>query len=316
VAAVASASLFGCGNPPPTPAPYAPTTVSAAWANHFEAFGAQDVDKIMLDYDDESVLQIFNDGCSSGVLQEFVGLLPIAGFFADLFETLTPTPDLNVPPFGDPDVGNPTVEGADVLSMDAANVFLVWQSVAQGIEKATDTFLWKEVASTVKVKKQNIVATQPNACPAEPVENPAAPEPDATSPVTLGWNNHFNAFGAQDLEMMMLDYTENSTVQVYTWNAETPYTTYEGLSEIRTMFTDLWAAMNAQTDVNGSIGLGVPSGFPRVEVDVQSVFLTWFSNSNPKATDTFLFDAAGKILRQTIVTTTGTLSGASQQVVV
>ena len=40
------------------PEPYAPTTAGMAWENHFSAFGAQDVDKIMLDYKDYSVLKV------------------------------------------------------------------------------------------------------------------------------------------------------------------------------------------------------------------------------------------------------------------
>ena len=40
------------------PEPYAPTTAAMAWENHFSAFGAQDVDKIMLDYKDYSVLKV------------------------------------------------------------------------------------------------------------------------------------------------------------------------------------------------------------------------------------------------------------------
>jgi len=292
-------------------APYNPTTVGEAWLNHFEAFGAQDVDKIMLDYDEETVLQIHNDACgpgSDGFLAEFKGLAPIRQFFTDLFVTLTPTPGLNVPAFAG-DAANPTVDDATVgSSLDAANVFLVWQSVDQGIEKATDTFLWKEIiglgGGRIMIKKQNIVATQPSACPAEFTANPPAPNADPKSPVTMGWNNHFEAFGAQDLNKILADYTESSTVQVFAWDqAEGEgYTEYKGLSAIGGMFTQLWQDMNAAA-VGDDLGLGVATEFPRVETAMQEVFLVWYSNSNPKATDTFLFDSAGKITRQTIVTT-------------
>ena len=43
----------------PSPAPtmmYAPASVQDAWDNHFSAFGAQNLDQIMRDYTDESVL--------------------------------------------------------------------------------------------------------------------------------------------------------------------------------------------------------------------------------------------------------------------
>merc|ERR1712117_822024 len=205
---------------------------------------------------------------------------------------------------------NPTVEdgmmSGDMMSYGAANVFLVWSSVDEGIEKATDTFLWEKTAMGVQVKKQNIVATEMQACPTTPEANPSAPTPVAGHPVTLGWDNHFTTFGDQNRTGILLDYTESSVVQIWSWGGadEAAYSKYTGLDEIGGMFDALWASMNAQT-VEGSIGLAVPQGFPRVEVDINSVFLTWSSYSNPKATDTFLFDDAGKILRQTIVTTTG-----------
>merc|ERR1712129_625838 len=157
--------------------------------------------------------------------------------FEDLFTTLTPTPGLNIPAFSTAEA-NPTVENAGVDgSMEAANVFLVWQSVDQGILKATDTFMWKKVGSVVKVKKQNIVATQPSACPAEPEPNPAAPVTNASSPIAMGWNNHFEAFGAQDKAKILLDYTEGSSVQVWTWDQADGegYTTYKGLTAIGNM---------------------------------------------------------------------------------
>jgi len=207
------------------------------------------------------------------------------------------------PTFGD--ASNPTVEDAVLpASLDSANVFLVWSAVGQGIEKATDTFLWTESDGQVVIQKQNIVVTQPSACSG--AVTPSAPVADPNSPITLGWENHFAAFGAQDRAMILNDYTEDSTVQVYTWG--TGYEVFAGLTAIGNMFDSLWADMNAQTDVNGTIGLGVPAGYPRVEVEFQSVFLTWFSHARPKATDTFLFDSAGKILRQTIVVTTGSLA--------
>ena len=48
------------------PEPYAPTTAGMAWENHFSAFGAQDVDKIMLDYKDYSVLKVKAPAAAAG----------------------------------------------------------------------------------------------------------------------------------------------------------------------------------------------------------------------------------------------------------
>jgi len=41
-------------------AKYTPKSVQEAWDNHFGAFGAKDMDKILLDYNEESVITLFN----------------------------------------------------------------------------------------------------------------------------------------------------------------------------------------------------------------------------------------------------------------
>ena len=67
----------------------------AAWDNHFSAFGAQDLDEIMLDYTDASILNSY-EYCS-GVLTTAVGLSEIRSFFDGLFTTLSDTSDLAAP---------------------------------------------------------------------------------------------------------------------------------------------------------------------------------------------------------------------------
>merc|ERR1719384_893940 len=130
---------------------------------------------------------------------------------------------------------------------------------------------------------------------------PEAPDYDPAGPLGMGWDNHLAAFGAQNNSQILLDYTEDSTIQVYTWNpaqGEANYMSYAGLMKIGMMFDSLWEAMNAQMK-DGTNGLDVD--LLRVEDAMMSVFLVWHSYSNPKATDTFLFDANGKITRQLIV---------------
>ena len=39
---------------------YSPGSVQAAWDNHFSAFGEQDLDKIMLDYTEDSLLRLYD----------------------------------------------------------------------------------------------------------------------------------------------------------------------------------------------------------------------------------------------------------------
>lgn len=311
VAAMLAASLFGCGQSP-TPAPpsgYFPTTVADGWEHHWNAFVARDLNRVMYDYDTDSVLQVYNDACSPGVMQEYNGDGQIRGFFSELFTTLTTAP-VSMPAFSDV-VTNPTIDNAAIGdSFDAANVFLVWNAPDHGIDKAADTSIWRQVGplpgyvtAIVKIKKQNIVLTQ--TCPDSPGETPAAPQYDNTSAVAQGWSNHFTAFNDQNLAKILMDYTESSTVQVWSWGMGDGlgYASYAGIDEIGVMFDALWTAWNANL-VDGSVGLEFPVGFPRVEVDFKSVFLVWMSNSHPKAAETFLFDDMGKILRQTIVVST------------
>lgn len=119
-------------------APYAATSVQAAWDNHFDAFGKQDLEKILLDYDESSVLRLWtSDG---GEKVEFVGLAAIRGAFTQLFKDL---PDLS------------TLE-APVVDVDAAGnqVFLVWRCPGCGFENVTDTFIF---GPDFKIKRQNVV---------------------------------------------------------------------------------------------------------------------------------------------------------------
>ena len=61
--------------------------VQEAWDNHFEAFGSQNLDKIMLDYDETSVLRCFCH--SDGADDTFKGVEEIRGFFDGLFKMLS-----------------------------------------------------------------------------------------------------------------------------------------------------------------------------------------------------------------------------------
>merc|ERR1719434_276448 len=67
--------------------PYAPTTLQEAWDNHFSAFGAQDLDKILLDYDDNSVVYVHNN--VTGSTDEFKGLFEVRTMFSGLFTDLS-----------------------------------------------------------------------------------------------------------------------------------------------------------------------------------------------------------------------------------
>ena len=74
-------------NPPVVQADYQPTSVAAAWNNHFAAFDSQDVGQIVQDYTAESVVQVFDH--TSGTLKTAEGVAQIAQLYAELFETMS-----------------------------------------------------------------------------------------------------------------------------------------------------------------------------------------------------------------------------------
>eukprot|EP00747_Dinoflagellata_sp_TGD_P165945 gnl/TRDRNA2_/TRDRNA2_188007_c0_seq1.p1 gnl/TRDRNA2_/TRDRNA2_188007_c0~~gnl/TRDRNA2_/TRDRNA2_188007_c0_seq1.p1 ORF type:complete len:280 (-),score=54.23 gnl/TRDRNA2_/TRDRNA2_188007_c0_seq1:74-913(-) len=121
--------------------PYVPTSVTMAWNNHFEAFGAQNLEQIMLDYDESSVVRLFNNSDESK--NEFVGMQAIADMFAGLFADLSNLDTLDAP----------------VIDVDEEfqQVFLVWKCPGCGYKTATDTFIF---GPDFKIKRQNIVVTK------------------------------------------------------------------------------------------------------------------------------------------------------------
>lgn len=121
----------------PAAAPYYPLCVQAAWDNHFAAFGAQDIDKILLDYDETSVVRVYDS--STGELTEHRGLLQVRELFAGLFRDLADLSTLKAP--------------VTIVEEDYRQVFLVWTCPGQGVKLCSDTFLF---GPDFKIKRQNI----------------------------------------------------------------------------------------------------------------------------------------------------------------
>lgn len=109
--------------------------VRRAWNNHFSAFAGSDVSKILKDYDNESVVQIFD---ALGY-REYKGLAEVEELFTSLFTKIDPTRAV-----------------APVVNVDPrkSQVFLVWHEVEGNIPYATDTFVFD---SCSKIRFQNIV---------------------------------------------------------------------------------------------------------------------------------------------------------------
>merc|ERR1712087_1029624 len=152
---------------------YSPKCVQEAWDNHFSAFGGQDLDKIMLDYDDNSVVRVF-DKSNDDPASEFKGAAAVRQMFTGLFK----------------DLSNLSTLAAPVVTVDEAGkqVFLVWECPGVGFEQATDTFIYD---AKFKIHRQNIVVTK-----------------YSPKSVQEAWDNHFSAFGGQDLDKIMLDYDD------------------------------------------------------------------------------------------------------------
>ena len=113
----------------------APAAVQAGWDNHFAAFGEQDLDKIMLDYTEESEMTLYNE--SDGSKTVFKGLAGVRECFTGLFKSLSDLGTLDAP----------------VVHCEDQQVFLVWKCPGMGYKEVTDSFLFDEQG---KIVKQNI----------------------------------------------------------------------------------------------------------------------------------------------------------------
>lgn len=286
-AAVSAASIEAKGNEVLTMKTYDPKTTQEAWDNHFGAFGSQNVDKIMLDYTEDSLIRVFNDKDPNERTVDYKGLAMISKFFTDLFASLSNLETLKAPVVS--------------IDEDPGHAFLAWSCSGCGFASATDTFIFDK---DFKVVQQNIVVTT-DATPAKEEKPPkvaaAAPPKMAEGEykptcVAHAWNNHFASFGGQDVAKCMLDYDDKSVVRTFNVT-DGKAETHTGPKEIEAFFKGLFAALSDLTTLTA----------PIIEVDetAKQVFLCWrcpgmgFENG----TDTFLFDSNFKVRRQNIVMT-------------
>jgi len=343
----AGVTLCGCGPKKEAPTTVPPVAVigptQKAWNNHFQGFadganqiGETALDMIMVDYDGESVIAVFNDNCEGNKVNnvdgttvtrrdgyvEFKGTEAIRGFFDGLFKDLL---SLSNVVFVGPTGGNPIVTEGPLTDKGKANVFLTWRTNLTGateIKYATDSFSWQNKAGEAKIWKQNIVATQPGVACAEVASvPPACATADPKPPMCAGWDNHLKGFGdgasattdaarTLALDLIMKDYTAESLVQVFDNNGDV-YESFSGPAPIRGMFDKLFKDIQA-AKVGEDIGLNVK--LLEVEPKFNGVFLVWESKSHVKGTDTFVFNDAGKIIRQNIVALTKTAAEVKVQV--
>jgi len=274
---------------PTTAAPVAESKVQAGWDNHFAAFAAANVTKILLDYTEESQIITYDQG--SGRQDIYTGLAEIETAFTGLFAEIA----------GCTDIAAPVVEVQDE-NTPSPQVFLMWSCASKGITDATDTFAFN---SDGKITRQNVVFWRTKESPRNSPNVTDLSLAQPGSAVQAGWDNHFGAFAAQDVQKILLDYTDESQIFVYDITADTldTYTGVTGNNSAEALFTGLFGALYDLT------GLDAP--LVRVEVSPQPmVLLIWEAPASGflKVTDTFLFNSAGKIIRQNVVAETDGLT--------
>merc|ERR1719181_2378994 len=118
---------------------------------------------------------------------------------------------------------------------------------------------------------------------------------DAHAATLASWENHAEAFGEMNVDKILLDYTEASTIIVsdVTTGVNNVFT---GLAGVRTCFEALFGYLQT----NG----GFPESLvvPDATVEKDQVFLIWkaVASGITQGTDTFITDADGKFAIQTV----------------
>lgn len=149
-----------------------------------------------------------------------------------------------------------------------------------------------------KIVRQNVVITYSPPGGALPAAEKALEVPSGGGgPVDLAWANHFAAFGAQSVEQILADYVEESVITVYNQVDQTK-TVYEGLSGVNECFADLFQNLSDCSDLAAPVQHCEESSSGCAQV-----FLIWSCGASgyKTATDTFIFNGSGKILRQNVV---------------
>ena len=179
------------------------SAVHLGWNNHFAAFATQDVPRVLLGYTEQSQIIVYD--MVSGDQFVYNGLAGVSDAFTGLFAELTDLSDLAAPVV--------RVEaGFDVLEQQ---VFLMWENPASGIWKATDTFAF---TTDGKIIRQNVVLLRSPSSPFFVDRVPSTLNLNTAStggPTQAGWDNHFAAFGGQNLQQILLDYVQQSQVVVF-----------------------------------------------------------------------------------------------------
>jgi len=251
---------FESGTAPDTP-------VSTAWANHFGAFGGQNVTQILDDYDDSSIVYVFNHA-SPDELQEHKGTAEIGDLFTSLFATLPAANDVGAP-----------VQVVEEKDGGSPYVLLVWDSPNNGYARATDTFVFSSADKAI-IKVQYVVVNH-------------APEAHVD---TL--NGHWSAFRSKNVAESRAGYAASAEIRVFEQTVGR-HETYTG-EDISTMYTNLFQAIGDDTS---DLKMQRRWAYNKASENGASAFMVWSCETCGvrEGTETLIFDDNGKILRHTFV---------------
>merc|ERR1740121_1703584 len=126
--------------------------VNGLWEAHKSAFKAKDIDKIMLNFDANSIVTVWDSGVNDkgNAPAQYKGADAIKNLYTSFLAELTGdlidhTEDIEDSSASQSILGSPAPFGG---------VFYVWSMPASGFELVTDTF-W--IGSNLKIRRQNTV---------------------------------------------------------------------------------------------------------------------------------------------------------------
>jgi len=157
---LAGCGLSGDGDSTPSPAPpgYQPASLEEAWSNHISSLKDRDVPSILRDYDDGSIVRVYNVATMNGQadLEEHQGLEQIQKFFEGLFSSIGEY-EANFDKFTK--VGSIAYNGDEVLG--AHQVLHIWNT-DDNVKRATSTFIYD---NNFKIRRQNLAMNWPGISP-------------------------------------------------------------------------------------------------------------------------------------------------------
>lgn len=251
-----------------TRADYAPSSTQEAWDNHFNAFATQNVTEILWDYTEDSTVVVWDHQSQTDTTYE--GLAQIETLFEALFTDLYDLTELTAP----------------VVDVQPNMVFLVWSCPSSGFNQVTDSFIFNDDHT---IRYQTIFSDYQPSTSRRLLATEYSPANSSEA-----WANHFEAFAAQDVAQIMLDYDEDSQIRLYNYaDEDAGMVLYNGTAAIEGMFTQLFEDLY---DISSLAA-------PLIHEEDDLVFLVW---ENPGtgfywATDTFDFNDDSVIRFQNIV---------------